>query len=64
MSTIRTAFSRPLISQPLRSFPSLQHASRFIERLTERNRTDYRFNIQQVNAEKWVVSRVIAGGVA
>lgn len=62
MTQIRRAFTRPLVSRKIRSFPSLIQAAAFVDRLTEANRNDYAFNIiQQGNC--WVVCNVISGGV-
>ena len=62
--TIRKGYSRPIIAQPLRTFPTLLQASAFIDRLTASNAASYRFNIQQTAANSWTVARVVSGGVA
>ena len=62
MTQIRRAFTRPLVSRKIRSFPSLIQAAAFVDRLTEANRNDYAFNIIQQNG-RWAVCSVISGGV-
>ena len=64
MHNIRKGFSRPLVSHPIRTFPSLIQAAAFIDRLTATRADQYRFNIQQSAADKWTVCRVVSGGVA
>ena len=64
MNKIRQGYSRPLVSQPIRTFPSLIQAAAFIDRLTAARADSYRFNIQQSAADKWTVCRVVSGGVA
>jgi len=64
MRNIRKGFSRPLVSHPIRTFPSLIQAAAFIDRLTATRTDQYRFNIQQSAADKWTVCRVVSGGVA
>lgn len=60
--SIRSAYKRPpLVSQPIRTFRSLDLASNFIERITVHSNISFSFNIQQT-ASGWVVSRVISGG--
>ena len=63
MNTIRPAFRRPLVAQPIRRFSTLAQASRHIDRLLAVRSNQVRFNIQQTAANKWVVCRVISGGV-
>lgn len=60
---IRKGFKRPIIAQPMRTFPTLSAASRFIDVLTRGKPDFYRFNIQQTAPDAWQVSRVIGGGV-
>ena len=60
MPKIRRAFSRPLISQKLRTFRNLREACRYIDRLTVSDASAYRFNIVQ-QGRTWTVCRVIAG---
>lgn len=64
LSAIPAAYSRPLVSHPIRTFPSLIQAAAFIDRLTAARADHYRFNIQQSAADKWTVCRVVSGGVA
>ena len=63
MNTIRPAFRRPLVAQPIRRFSTLAQASRHIDRLLAVHSNQVRFNIQQTAANQWVVCRVISGGV-
>jgi hypothetical protein len=60
MPKIRRAFSRPLISQKLRTFRNLREACRYIDRLTVSDASAYRFNIVQ-QGRTWTVCRVVAG---
>lgn len=60
MPKIRRAFSRPLISQKLRTFRNLRKACRYIDRLTVSDASAYRFNIVQ-QGRTWTVCRVVAG---
>ena len=60
MPKIRRAFSRPLISQKLRTFRNLREACRYIDRLTVSDASAYRFNIVQ-QGRTWTVCRGIAG---
>ncbi len=62
MSHIRRAFTRPLVSRKIRSFPSLIQAAAFVDRLTASNRNDYAFNIVQQDG-CWTVCNVISGEV-
>ena len=64
MTKIRQGYSRPLVSHPIRTFPSLIQAAAFIDRLTASRADHYRFNIQQSATDKWTVCRVVSGGVA
>ena len=64
MNTIRPAFRRPLVAQPIRRFSTLAQASDHIDRLLAVHSNQVRFNIQQTAANQWVVCRVISGGVA
>ncbi|WP_370387826.1 hypothetical protein [Snodgrassella alvi] len=62
--SIRSAYKRsPLLTQTLRTFDSLSLASDFIGRISVYSKGNYCFNIQQTAANRWVVSRVISGGV-
>ena len=63
MNTIRPAFRRPLVAQPIRRFSTLAQASSHIDRLLAVHSNQVRFNIQQTAANQWVVCRVISGGV-
>ncbi|UOO81607.1 hypothetical protein LVJ83_11880 [Uruburuella testudinis] len=58
---IRSAFTRPIISQKIRSFDTLAEAGRHIERLQRINRP-YRFNIIQAG-RRWCVCRIVSGEV-
>lgn len=60
--TTRKAFSRPLVSHKIRTFPNLIQAAAFVDRLTASNAAAYRFNIQQTAANAWTVARVVSGG--
>ena len=44
-------------------YDGLFAAVAFIDLKTRRSKEDYRFNIQQTQANEWVVCRVISGGV-
>ena len=63
MTKIRRAFTRPLISHKIRTFASLNEASRYTGRLLEGN-PRARFNIQQTAADTWTVCRIVSGGLA
>lgn len=60
----KSGYARPLISHPIRSFPSLIQAAAFIDRLTSARADSYRFNIQQTAADCWMVCRVVCGGAS
>ncbi len=62
MAKTRQHFTRPLISRSLRSFDTLAEAGRFIDRLTQSNQNDYRFNIVQ-QGNRWNVCSIVSGGV-
>lgn len=64
LQSIRKGFARPLVAQPIRTFPNLIQAAAFIDRLTASRADSYRFNIQQTAADQWAVCRVVSGGVA
>ena len=63
MTKIRRAFTCPLISHKIRTFASLNEASRYTGRLLEGN-PRARFNIQQTAADTWTVCRIVSGGLA
>lgn len=63
MTLSRRAFTRPLFTQKIRNFPTLEQASRYIDRRLKA-KPAYCFNIQQTAPDNWTVSRVISGGVA
>ena len=63
MSSIRHAFRNPLFAEKIRAFPSIDAAVAFIDLKPRRSKEDDRFNIQQTQANEWVVCRVISGGV-
>lgn len=56
---IRRAFTRPIISQKIRSFDTLAEAGRHIDRL-QRCKLNYRFNIIQTS-RRWCVCRIVSG---
>lgn len=57
----RSAFTRPIISQKIRSFDTLAEAGRHIDRL-QRCKLNYRFNIIQTG-RRWCVCRIVSGEV-
>ncbi|QMT34124.1 hypothetical protein LNQ82_06665 [Conchiformibius steedae DSM 2580] len=60
--SVRQGFTRPLLVQTLRTFPSFRQASDFVA-LRLNSRLNYRLAIQQTPAGAWAVCRVMRGGV-